>query len=128
MTDEIVILVAEDESMIALGLRLTLEDGGYTVRTACDGAHALPELNLASHDIAGLITDIRMEPGPSGWDVARHAREVYPGLPVVYMSGDSANDHTSRGVPDSIMLLKPFADAQMLAAISTLLNKPKIAA
>ena len=123
MRPDTVILIADDESLIALGLQHAFEDGGYKVRTVGRGVDAVRELNLPSHDIAGLITDIRMEPGLDGWDVARQAREIYPFLPVVYMSGDSSRDHTSRGVPDSIMIQKPFADAQMIAAISTLLNQ-----
>jgi hypothetical protein len=38
------------------------------------------------------------------------------------MSGDSAHEHTVQGVPDSVMLQKPFAPAQLITAIATLLN------
>ena len=38
------------------------------------------------------------------------------------MSGNSAADWTSKGVPNSIMLEKPFAPAQLVTAISNLLN------
>jgi DNA-binding response OmpR family regulator len=69
-----------------------------------------------------MVTDIRLGEGPNGWDVARHAREVIPTMPVVYMSGDSANEHSAYGVPDSVMLQKPFATAQLVTAISTLMN------
>jgi CheY-like chemotaxis protein len=57
-----------------------------------------------------------------GWEVAQHAREIEPDFPVVYMSGAAAADWTSIGVPNSIMLAKPFAPAQLLAAVSNLLN------
>jgi hypothetical protein len=39
-----------------------------------------------------------------------------------YLSGDSAEDWTSKGVPHSIMLPKPFAPAQLVTAVSQLLN------
>jgi hypothetical protein len=39
-----------------------------------------------------------------------------------YMSGDSAIDHASRGVPDSLMVQKPFAVMLIVPAISSLLN------
>ncbi len=37
------------------------------------------------------------------------------------MSGDSATDWAAQGVPKSIMLQKPFVEAQLLTAISSLL-------
>jgi hypothetical protein len=38
------------------------------------------------------------------------------------VSGDSAEDWGSKGVPNSIMLAKPFAPAQLVTAVSQLLN------
>ena len=58
----------------------------------------------------------------SGWEVARHAREINPDFPVIYMSGDSAEEWASQGVPRSIMLAKPFAPAQLVTAVAQLLN------
>ena len=58
----------------------------------------------------------------SGWDVARRAREIDAKFPVVYMSGESAEDWSARGVPYSIMLSKPFAPAQLVTAVSQALN------
>ena len=75
-----------------------------------------------SDQICALITDIRLGTGPDGWDLARHARELNARLPIVYMSGDSSQGHSARGVPDSLMIQKPFAPAQIVTAISTLLN------
>jgi hypothetical protein len=45
------------------------------------------------------------------------------GLPVIYVSGASHQDWTSKGVPESVMIAKPFAPAQIVVAISGLLNK-----
>jgi DNA-binding response OmpR family regulator len=57
-----------------------------------------------------------------GWEVARRAREIDPAFPVVYMSGQHAEEWASKGVPNSIMLAKPFAPAQLITAVSQLLN------
>lgn len=54
--------------------------------------------------------------------MARHAREIDPAFAVVYMSGDSTEDWASKGVPNSIMLAKPFALAQLVTAVAQLLN------
>ena len=73
-------------------------------------------------DPSQCATDIKLQGAVDGWAIARKAREMLPHIPVVYMSGDSAHEHTSLGVPDSIMIQKPFATAQIITAISTLLN------
>jgi DNA-binding response OmpR family regulator len=44
-------------------------------------------------------------------------------LPVIYITGGSADDWSVHGVPSSVVLTKPFAPAQLLAALSQLLNK-----
>jgi DNA-binding response OmpR family regulator len=69
-----------------------------------------------------LVADIGLRGKIDGWEVARQAREIDPEFPVVYMSGASAADWPSKGVPNSIMLEKPFAPAQLVTAVSNLLN------
>ena len=73
----------------------------------------------------GLITDIRLGAGKTGWDIARHLRNAKPVILVVYMNGDSAIHWSADGVPESIMIQKPFFLAQIITAISTLLNQPR---
>jgi hypothetical protein len=47
---------------------------------------------------------------------------------VIYLSGDSAHEWTAQGVPGSVMLQKPFVMAQLITAITTLLNQASSAA
>ena len=122
MEASVLILLVEDEQLIALSVQEALEEGGYAVRAAASGIDAISVLEQGSDPISALITDIRLGDGPDGWDLARHVRELNPRLPVVYMSGDSSHGHSSRGVPDSLMIQKPFAPAQIVTAVSTLLN------
>lgn len=80
-------------------------------------------LGSSEKSARALVTDINLGRHElSGWEVAKHAREINPGIPVVYMSGDSADDWPSKGVPNSIILVKPFAPAQLVTAVSQLLN------
>ena len=58
----------------------------------------------------------------NGWQVAKAAREINPAFPIVYMTGAAAGDWPSHGVPNSILLEKPFAPAQLVTAVSQLLN------
>ena len=57
-----------------------------------------------------------------GWAVARKAREMNPEFPIIYMTGADAEKWPVNGVPNSILLNKPFAPAQLLTAVSQLLN------
>jgi CheY-like chemotaxis protein len=69
-----------------------------------------------------VVTDINLKGEMDGWEVAQHAREIEPEFPIVYMSGAAAGDWTSKGVPNSVRLSKPFAPAQLLTAVANLLN------
>lgn len=118
-----IVLVVEDEPLIGLTIQESLEEAGYDVRLMKSAVQALHEFESAADALNALVTDIRLQDEKDGWQIARRARELNPLLPVVYMSGDSAGDHTSQGVPDSIMVQKPFAAAQIVTAVSTLINK-----
>jgi DNA-binding response OmpR family regulator len=118
-----IVLVVEDELLIGLTVQDGLDEAGYDVRLMTNAVEALHELESAAEVLSALVTDIRLQSGKDGWQVARRARELNPQLPVVYVSGDSAIDHTSQGVPQSIMVQKPFAAAQIVTAVSTLINK-----
>ncbi|MGB7653974.1 MAG: response regulator [Novosphingobium sp.] len=120
MTAVTPILVVEDEAMIRMGLVAVLTDGGFSIEECGSGAAAITLIDQIP-DLQGLITDIRLGNGPSGWDVARHARKRFPYLAVLYVTGDSAAEWTSQGVPGSLILQKPYADAQLMTAIANLL-------
>lgn len=104
MTDQVLLLLVEDEPLLRLASGDTLEGGGFAVAFACDGAQAIVALGNQGPPLAGLITDIRLGAGPDGWEVARRAREINPLMPVVYITGDSAADWPARGVPNSLIL------------------------
>ena len=90
---------------------------------ASSGENAVELLDASEGKYRALVTDINLgRDGIDGWDVARHAREIDPAFPVIYMSGKDAADWASKGVPNSIMLAKPFAPAQLVTAVSQLLN------
>lgn len=120
------ILLVEDEPLILDLIASTLEDGGFEVLQATNAKDAMAELEAAAGELAGLVTDVNLGPRAKGWDVARRALELRPNLPVVYMTGDSAHDWTSQGVPESVILSKPFAPAQVLVALASLSNSPAL--
>lgn len=116
------ILVIEDEPMIRLDLMDILENAGFTVKEAVDGPRAMTAIDSCDH-LAGIVTDINLGSGLRGWEIARRARRKFPDLAVVYITGDSATEWPTEGVPNSIVLEKPFADAQVVSAITTMLNQ-----
>lgn len=122
MTSEILLLLAEDDPLLRLATGDLLEDSGYGVVSSSNGSEAVMALEKQSQALSGLITDISMGNGPNGWEVAHRARELNPKIAVVYTTADSAAEWSANGVPKSILLQKPFADAQLVTAISTLLN------
>lgn len=113
------LLIVEDEPFIRLVLTDALESAGYSIIESSTGQDAIAQLELPG--VAAVVTDIRLGAGPNGWDVARCARQHNPHVPVVYMSGDSAADWVTQGVSTSMMVQKPFAMAQMITALSSLL-------
>jgi DNA-binding response OmpR family regulator len=117
-----VILIIEDDEAIQSLVEDALIEGGFEPAIAPSGEEAVTLLKGRTANYRALVTDITLRGRIDGWEVARQAREIDPQFPVVYMSGASAEDWASRGVPNSIMLSKPFAPAQLLTAVSNLLN------
>lgn len=123
MQDLPAILVVEDDHLIQSVVEEALKEGGFETIVASSGEQAAELLDSAEGKYRALVTDINLgREKLDGWEVARHAREIDPAFPVVYMSGDSAEDWASKGVPNSIMLAKPFAPAQLVTAVAQLLN------
>ena len=122
MQPTVLLLLVDDEDIIRVLLEEGLGEGGFSVVMARNGAEAIAILNEQNTRLRGLITDINLGQGPDGWDIARHARELRPELPVVYMSGASLHEWSSHGVPNSTNVSKPFAPAQIVTAISALIN------
>ena len=118
-----IVLVVQDDQLLRSIVEESLTDGGFDIVIATSGENAVELLDASKGKYRALVTDINLGPGKmDGWEVARHAREVDPDFPVVYVSGDSAEEWASKGVPNSIMLTKPFAPAQLVTAVSQLLN------
>jgi DNA-binding response OmpR family regulator len=121
--DLLTILVVEDEFVIQELLTEALHDAGFAAAVASSGEDAIELIGVQDKEYRALVTDINLGRGKmDGWDVARRIREIDPEVPVVYMTGDSAAQWSAKGVPNSILITKPFASAQIVTAVSQLLN------
>ncbi|MGH0213675.1 response regulator [Sinorhizobium meliloti] len=121
MEPAVTVLIVEDEAMLSLDYETALVEAGFAALVVTSGAKAIRLLN-DNTPVQGLVTDIRFAEPPDGWEVARAGRRMDAGLPVVYVSGHAAADWAEKGVPNSIILEKPFAMAQLVTAIAQLLN------
>ena len=120
---EPIILLVEDEPLVLLVAQDALEAGGFTVIPSQLASEALSLLDERDTELSGLVTDIRLPGGANGWEIARHARELRADIPVVYTTTDSAGEWPAQGVPKSVVVQKPYAGAQLLTAISSLITK-----
>lgn len=116
------VLVVEDEPLILLDLKSALSEAGFEVVPAQDAAQAIAAFDADPAKFRGIVTDIRLGAGQSGWELAKYLRQANSTIPVVYISGDSAIHWGAEGVPNSVMITKPFFLPQIITALSTLLN------
>jgi DNA-binding response OmpR family regulator len=117
-----VILVVEDDFPIQAMVEDTLTEAGFEPVILSSGEEALTLFRGVAKDYKALVTDVNLKGTLNGWEVARRLREIDAGFPVVYLTGAAADQWASQGVPNSILLQKPFAPAQLTTAISQLLN------
>jgi CheY-like chemotaxis protein len=95
-----IILVVEDDHLVQSVVEEALKDGGFEIVLVSSGEPAIELLDHAEGKYRALLTDISLGRDMlDGWQVARHAREIDPTFPVVYMSGDSAEDWASKAFP-----------------------------
>ena len=116
------ILVVEDDYPIQSIVEDALIEGGFAADILSSGEEALTLFRGGLKTYKALVTDVALKGRLDGWQVAAQIREADPAFPVVYMSGAHAFEWPSKGVPNSIMLAKPFAPAQLVTAVSQLLN------
>jgi DNA-binding response OmpR family regulator len=116
------ILIAEDEYLLQGFVEDALSDGGFSVDILSSAEEAMTLFQSGTKNYKALVTDVNLKGRMNGWDIARQIREIDPDFPVIYITGAAADQWASHGVPNSILLEKPFAPAQLVTAVSQLLN------
>lgn len=109
------ILIADDESIIRLGLKAMLEGLGHEVMAATNGREALQMVPRYRPDLA--ILDIKM-PFTDGLQAARALARTYP-LPILLLTAFSEQDLIEKAtdLPIQGYLIKPIQPAELSAAI-----------
>jgi CheY-like chemotaxis protein len=115
-----VVMIVEDDVPSQMMVHDVLKDGGFDVVAVGSGEEALKLLQSGVVKCSAVATDVNLGDGITGWDVAKQA--IDRGTAIIYMTGADADQWPSQGVPGSILLEKPFAPAQLVTAVSQLLN------
>lgn len=121
------IVVVEDESTIRVLLTEVLEDAGYRVLAAGDGAAGLSLLQ-APQRVDLLLTDVGLPGGMNGRQVADAARTSRPTLKVLFVTGYANTAAVGNGLlPEGMdVMTKPFeVDALMAKVVRMLHHEPE---
>ena len=115
------ILIAEDESLIRLGLQRILEEAGHTVDAAEDGVNALELAEVRTPDLA--VLDIKM-PRLDGLDTAERLFQRTP-VPIIFLTAFSERELIERAARLPVMgyLTKPLREPELLAMITVAANR-----
>ncbi len=117
------VLVVEDEANISEAIRFILRRDGWTVAIEDSGAEALARIIAAPPDL--VILDV-MLPGLSGFEILRalRAQPSTQTLPVILLTarGGAAARELARDAGASMFMAKPFANADLLAAVRQLVG------
>jgi CheY-like chemotaxis protein len=108
------ILLVDDDNSVREVTRAMLHDLGYLVLEAGSGGAALDLIDRA-HKLDLMIVDFAM-PGMNGAEVARLGRARRANLPVLFITG-FAERSTLEGVPEALLLRKPFAQDELASRV-----------
>ena len=122
MTDEISILIVEDEKKIADTLKFGLGENGYLAEVAYDGKLGLRMFN--NHPFQLVIADVNL-PGMNGYELCKAIRIENENIPVIMLTAMTALtdkvDGYNAGADD--YLTKPFEFKELLMKIRALLKR-----
>jgi CheY-like chemotaxis protein len=120
------ILVVDDEPAVRAIAARILKRGGFRVLQAPDGAGALELVDRhGPPDV--VLTDVMM-PGISGAELARRVQQRWPGLPVVFMSGYSAEELHRQGATgaEGELIQKPFMPDALMVRVTAALSRAAV--
>ena len=119
------ILLVEDEENLRRLARQSLENQGYNVIDAPDGAAAIKISQAHKGPIHLLLTDVIM-PGMNGRELANKVSPTRPEMRVLYMSGYTENHIGHNGTLDEgiTLLQKPFTLPALKAKVREMLDTP----
>jgi PAS domain S-box-containing protein len=118
------ILVVEDDADLRAYVSELLRDLNYRVTAASSAQAALTILLQEEAKVDLLLTDVVM-PGINGRELGRRARQIRPGIKILYMTGYSRNAVVHQGrLDEGVELLeKPISQAKLALRVRELLDR-----
>ncbi|MGH2610642.1 MAG: response regulator [Tepidiformaceae bacterium] len=115
------ILVVDDDDPVRVMLARLLRTQGHDVQQAASARQARAAIEVARPDL--VISDIVM-PGESGIELRRAIAQRWPGLPVILISGYSAEGPAefAARTANTTFVQKPFAADQLLSLVEQILG------
>ena len=122
MSNNIKILIVEDEQMLAEILSDTLSDRNFDVHLAYDGVQALDAVKRESFDV--IVSDIMM-PNLDGYSLAKKLRAEGYNTPILFLTARSATEDVVKGFETggNDFLKKPFAIDELIVRIKALAGR-----
>ena len=116
------VLVVEDEPVIALGLRDSLEAEGYAVEVAAEGMEAEARAREGGFEL--IVLDI-MLPGRDGLSICRNLRASGISTPIILLTAKGREADKIRGLDLGAddYVTKPFARGELLARVRAALRR-----
>lgn len=116
------VLVVEDEKKVARFIQQGLEEEHYAVDVSHDGNDGLAKAETGSYDV--IVLDV-MLPGKDGLEVTRALRLERVTTPILMLTAKTATEDKVAGLDSGAddYLTKPFAFAELLARIRSLLRR-----
>ena len=120
-TNQIRVLLLDDEPIVAERVKSSLEMSGYYVDSFISSNDAIDNLKKVKYDI--LITDLKMS-SPDGIEVLQIARELQPDIKAIVITGfatrQTAETVMNKGAVE--FLAKPFKLSQLKKILSVIVR------
>jgi DNA-binding NtrC family response regulator len=116
------ILIVDDERIVLDSCKRVLEADGYSVTLATSADKALESMSAEAFSL--ILMDIKM-PGRDGMSLMREAKEKWPDVPVIIMSGYATNETVTQvsKTDAASFIAKPFTPDELAEAIRKVLEK-----
>ncbi len=112
------ILIVEDDADLRELPATLLRDQGYAVVEARDGDEAIKQL-ASGRSFNLVFTDIVLPGGMNGFEIAKEANRLQPGIKVIYTSGYAENtiEHEFQLETGPMIVKKPYRKAELLERV-----------
>lgn len=117
------VLVVDDEAPARELTARVLRQAGYDTVLAVDGLDAWRQLRREATKVDAVVSDVVM-PRMTGTELVARMQAYRPDVPIILMSGYSADDLRTRGLEQAPvpLLTKPFTHDELVAAVARLLR------